>query len=111
MLLDTHTIPTDTALEVLADPLRRSLVTQLVDGHENVTTLAELVDRITPGNPPPESPGVTRHDALRLELVHTHLPTLEDAGVVEYDARTGTIRYHPDERVEKLLEFVTAELE
>lgn len=37
------------------------------------------------------------HHKLAVALLHSHLPKLANAGVIEYDARSGTIRYwvHP----------------
>nr|WP_121743792.1 hypothetical protein [Natronorubrum halophilum] len=68
-----------------------------------------LVKYMAPENPPPESHGGT--ERLLVDLQHNQLPKLEAAGLIEYDARTETVRYHPDDRVEKLHSFVTAELE
>lgn len=57
-------------------------------------------------------PGGTRDtESLRVELHHHHLPKLENAGLIEYDDRTETVRYYPNERIEKLHQFVTTELE
>ncbi|UTF52000.1 hypothetical protein NGM29_09270 [Natronosalvus rutilus] len=50
-------------------------------------------------------------ERLLLDLYHNHLPKLEEAGLVEYDDRTETVRYHPNDHVEKLHQFVTTELE
>ena len=44
------------------------------------------------------------HDQLRLELMHVHLPLLEDLGLVEYDADTGVVRVDDvDAAVEDLI--------
>lgn len=39
----------------------------------------------------------TYRHKLAVDLLHTHLPKLADAGVIDYDTRSGTIRYwvHP----------------
>jgi len=41
-------------------------------------------------------------DAVELGLCHRHLPMLADAGLVEHDARSETIRYRSDARLEAL---------
>ncbi len=45
----------------------------------------------------------TTEDDWALELAHVHLPLLEDRGLVEYDARTETIRYYECELVSNVL--------
>jgi len=39
-------------------------------------------------------------------LRHSHLPKLEDAGLVEYDSRSETVRYWSQPSLEELLEHV-----
>ncbi|WP_256545954.1 DUF7344 domain-containing protein [Halobellus inordinatus] len=47
---------------------------------------------------------VEDHDRVALELVHSHLPLLEDLGLVEYDADTGVVRAEDvDAAVEDLI--------
>ncbi|WP_459891457.1 DUF7344 domain-containing protein [Halostagnicola bangensis] len=46
-----------------------------------------------------------------MDVQHSHLPKLKEANLIEYDPRTKTIRYTPNERVEKVLQFVTEDLE
>ena len=108
----THAVPIDIALELLADPQRRTLLDELIDRKADAIRLDELVEHVAPENPPPTASGTSiGADQLLLETHHTHLPKLEDAGLVEYDAQTGTVRYRPDEHVEKLHRFVSAELD
>ena len=110
MAQQTQTVSIDTALRVVADPCRRSILSELIDGEETVVTTDTLVDRINPENPPPKATA-THADSLLIDVHHTHLPKLADANVIEYDPRTETIRYTPNERVERVLRFVTEELE
>ncbi|MFC4438685.1 hypothetical protein ACFO3C_13525 [Halostagnicola sp. GCM10023398] len=74
-------------------------------------TRDELVEYVSLENPPPEQPGAICTERLLLRLDHTHLPKLEETGFIEWDKRTKTVRYRPNERVEKLHQFVTAEFE
>ncbi len=48
----------------------------------------------------------TTDDDWALELAHVHLPLLEDHGLVEYDARTETIRYYECELVSSVLGLI-----
>ena len=110
MAQDTQTLSIERTLRIVADPCRRSILTQLIDGEETVVATDTLVDRLKPENPPPET-GLTHADPLLIDIHHTHLPKLEDANLIEYDPRTKTIRYTPNERVKRVLRFVTEELE
>lgn len=97
-------------LRLVADPCRRSILTQLTHNEETVVTTDTFVDRINPENPPLKTTG-THTDSLLIDVQHIHLPELEDVNLIEYDPRTKMIRYTPDERVERVLRFVTEELE
>ncbi|WP_226042438.1 hypothetical protein [Natrinema sp. DC36] len=110
MSQETQTVSTETALRVVADPCRRSILSQLIDGEETVITTDTLVDRINLENPPPETT-TTHADPLLIDVHHTHLLKLEEANLIEYDPRTKTIRYTSNERVGRVLQFVTEELE
>jgi hypothetical protein len=52
--------------------------------------------------------GSRPHEELVEELVEEHLPQLSAAGVVDFDDRSGTVRYHGQPTVEKWLEHVAA---
>lgn len=49
-------------------------------------------------------------DQLAVKLVHSHLPKLAEYGVIEYDPRSGTVRYRPDEQVETVLDALPGEV-
>lgn len=51
------------------------------------------------------------NDRLRFLLRHFHLPKLDEAGVIDYEARDGTVRYYSTPRLEKLVAFINFELE
>lgn len=95
----------DAVLEILANERRRYLLEYLweqpgdVESFEAVTehTVTEL--RRKRGCQP------DRTD-IRIGLQQHHLPKLADAGVIEYDVRSQTIRYRGDERLEALYERI-----
>lgn len=107
----TQSISTEKALEIVAKSECRSILTRLRDSEDNVLAVGDLVNHITSENPPPEPTGPERTERIVLRLEHNHLPRLANTGLIEYDDRTDTVRYHPNERVEKLHQFVTAELD
>ena len=45
-----------------------------------------------------------RHARVQIALTHTHLPKLEDAGLLEYDQRSEMVRYWSQPSVEEWLE-------
>lgn len=45
-------------------------------------------------------------DEIQIGLHHRHIPLLEDSGVVQYDFRSKTIRYHQNNRLEELFERI-----
>lgn len=105
----TADVEIDDMLRLFANEERRRLVETLVDHPEQVVHLQDLADSISSGPSPSGSP--PRGNRSTVALKHDHLPRLDDIGIVEYDWRTDTVRYHPDDRVERLLEFVRSELE
>lgn len=54
-----------------------------------------------------EVDAVTNTNHARLALVHTHILKLTDAGVIEYDQRSETIRYQNDPLLEAILAVAT----
>ncbi|WP_425494460.1 DUF7344 domain-containing protein [Natronosalvus halobius] len=107
----TYNMSTETALHLVANQRRRLVLTQLIESEQNAVAVDLLAEHLSPENPPPDSVETKSSERLLLDLYHNHLPKLEEAGLVEYDDRTETVRYHPNDRVEKLHQFVTTELE
>jgi len=81
---------TDTAYEALADPLRRETLCLLDRKDDQTITRETLVDSLATLYDP------TR-EQIELGLNHTHLPKLAAAGFIEYDDRSGVIRYRESE--------------
>lgn len=52
-----------------------------------------------------DRPSKSARDAVEIDLIHNHLPKLSDRGLVEYDRRSGVVRWStPPEELETLLE-------
>ena len=83
----------DECLEVLSDWRRRQVILEL--RRERHATLEELA-------------GAIDGDEGRLpaQLRHNHLPKLADHDIVEYDPRSGAVRYDPDARMEAITDAV-----
>lgn len=111
MTPNTQTPSTETLLELVADPRRRMILRHLSENGDGAVALDELTGTIATGGGQEmvrHAPGDTR---ASVELHHTHLPKLAGAGLIEYDQRSETIRYRSHDRLEALLEFVSARLE
>jgi hypothetical protein len=86
----------DELLKLLAERRCRYALYCLEDADDAVFTLDEFAERIMAlerdwGDP--EAPCSTAdHRTVTIELHHDHLPRLSAAGVIDYDARSRTIR-------------------
>ena len=89
-----------TVLRLLSDPLCRFILLQLSAEPANTLHFDDLVDRYV------ERFGEVDRETLEVQYHHAHLPALETAGVVDFDAESGAIRYDPDPLVDELLEVV-----
>jgi hypothetical protein len=47
---------------------------------------------------------------IAIRLFHVHLPKLMAHGIVEYDSNDGTVRYRPGDRIEEVLDALSAPL-
>jgi len=100
----------DAVLEILSNYQRRAILHHLIDAPGHLHSLDELIAHLSRvetqrnGEPPGE-------DYLLSVLVHIHGPKLQQAGLIDYDVRSGEVRYHPHERVERLLEQIESTAE
>ncbi|MFH5802122.1 hypothetical protein [Haladaptatus sp. CMAA 1911] len=95
-------------LKALKDPLRRETLRELADREEDTISVDALCR--TFGTESQAFEGTEYEgwevESLRTELIHTHLPYLEDRKVIEYDARSEMIRYRSHSTIETVLESV-----
>jgi len=90
------TPPIGTVFGLLADDDRRDVCRFLVDDAANVVTTDVIARRLT------ETERERRR--LAIDLHHRHLPKLDEAGLIEYDPRSNTVRYWGQPTLEKWLE-------
>jgi hypothetical protein len=100
----------DACLRLVADRHRRRIIHHLRHEATGTTTFEDLVDRMHRRAPDAKDGPPQDREALAIQLHHSHLPQLADHGVVEFDHRTGVVRYHPDERVETVLDSLPEEV-
>lgn len=90
----------DTMFELLADQRRRLALHHLVE--EETGELDEIADAVCSSieSDPPE---------VAMTLHHTHLPKLDEAGIIEYDPRSAMARYYDHDLLEGILDWVARE--
>ncbi|KDE59297.1 hypothetical protein EL22_23355 [Halostagnicola sp. A56] len=92
--LDRNADETDALFEALADPRRQRIVETLADRSHAVTVESiamDLTREPNHGNTRSVAPGDWRH--VMGAIVHTDLPLLEDASLIEYDPDESSVRY------------------
>lgn len=99
----------DACLRLVADRHRRRLLQQLRHDSTGKTTIDDLVDQLLGTGAAPGTEQIRDREQLVVQLYHTHLPKLEDHGVVEYDLEGGTVRYQPNDRIEAVLDRLPEE--
>ncbi|MFO8115260.1 MAG: ArsR family transcriptional regulator [Halorubrum sp.] len=94
----------DTCFEIVSDGARRAIIRQLRRETVEETTVADLIDQLLQkdGAWPTDAP--PNRDRIAILLYHNHLPRLDDHGVVEFDPERRTVAYHPNERIEAVLD-------
>jgi DNA-binding transcriptional ArsR family regulator len=103
---------TDTALDavfdLLSDRRRRRALYYLAatDG----CSLSDLVDAVADAEAADAiGPSTDDQSAVRLSLVHVHLPRLAEAGVASVDRENERVDYHPDRRLSACLDWAQFE--
>ncbi|RQG93463.1 DUF7344 domain-containing protein [Natrarchaeobius chitinivorans] len=93
-----------TIFQVLAEKRRRHMLYEL--RQNDVTYLDSLVDTIATERAIPGEERDEKIDRLKVRMIHSDIPLLVDSGLVEYDSRSGAIRYSGAERsVERILDI------
>ncbi|MFC6718879.1 hypothetical protein ACFQGT_14650 [Natrialbaceae archaeon GCM10025810] len=93
----------DVVFDLLANRRRRYALYYLYDRPDGVSSLDDLVDGVLTYEVI-EGDVEDHRTTVRTSLQHVHLPKLEDAGIVEYDPRSETVRYWTQPSLEEWLE-------
>lgn len=92
---------TDGEVELLTETRRRHVIRYLMRDPSDRASIDELVESVVEAAAAGHEPN---REEVRIGLHHKDLPKLADRGLVEYDSRSGAVRYCPNDRVETLLE-------
>ncbi len=93
----------DLVFGLLSNRHRRYVLYYLQSQTDDVATIDELAHHVLTLDEDLE-PSVDNRRQVVMSLQHTHLPKLEDIGVVEHDARSETVRYWTQPSLEELLD-------
>ncbi|AEH38324.1 DUF7344 domain-containing protein [Halopiger xanaduensis] len=95
----------DAHLDVLANERRRYLLEFLWDQPGRVGSF-EAATKHTIAQLGRKYGSQPNHDDIQVDLQQHHLPKLADAGIIEYDVRSQTIRYRSNDRLEEIYERI-----
>lgn len=87
----------DRLFDLLSEHRRRVVLRHVAE--QPIVTVEELAAIVS------EERG-TAAERAAISLRHSDLPALSDAGVIEYDPRSATVRYDGDEFIETVLALV-----
>ena len=83
---------TDEVFRALGDPLRREILCLMDAKEESTVDTDQMCDLLT-------TMYDTSEQRVTTALEHNHLPRLRDVGLIDYDERSGVIRYDEKELV------------
>lgn len=89
-------------LEILKHPLRRDILGCLVEAEALTMTVDDLVDLLEES----ASGSTDEREELAMQLFHVQLPKLAKEGAIEFDPRSGLVKYQPDDDLETWLNRV-----
>jgi len=94
--------PSDAIYHLCADSRRRAVIRTLVRSEGSAMEFSSLVSAVA------EVEGADR-ESISIDLHHNQLPRLADAGIIEHDPRTDTVRYGGDADIEAVMERLSPE--
>ncbi|GAB3676952.1 DUF7344 domain-containing protein [Halopiger thermotolerans] len=105
---DDEDVPIDRGFAALGDPYRRALCRYALRTNADIVTIEELVDYLADeATVATETGEDCDRQTLETDLHHRHLPALAEAGMVEYERRSGAV-YLDRDTTAALLERVRA---
>lgn len=97
----------DQALNLISVPRRRTLLYDLKDRADEEIPLDDVVDQVVARErsiPIRESPA--SRDSVVVSLTHTHLPKLEELGILTYDSDERLVHYHGNPALESFVRYI-----
>lgn len=92
-------------LQLLAPERRRAVMRALIEDPDTTHQVEDIVTAIQePSDDLADEVGNQKY--LRSSLHHTHLPKLDEGGVVEYDPDDGSVQYRGDPLIEQWVDQI-----
>ena len=100
-------ISPDTILSVVANEHRRAILNAVTNASEKTLAYDVLVDRVADRvRDEDERASDEQRQRVRIALRHTHLPKLEEARIIDYEAETGHVQFVGGELERDILTLV-----
>ncbi len=93
----------DTVFDLLSARRRRYVIYYLVDMDDDTVDCDSLVEHVASLEADTD-PSAERIDRIAADLYQIHLPKLDDAGVVDFDSRSDTVRFWGQPSIEEYAE-------
>jgi DNA-binding transcriptional ArsR family regulator len=91
----------DDVFELLASRCRRYILYYLYNYSNDVASVDDIAAFVHTNGPAGIGP---TYDDVESAVLHVHVPKLADAGIVDYDGRSRTVRYRKQPSLEEWLE-------
>lgn len=111
MTQDSLHDPIEEMLKAVMDRRRRQVLRVLIENDGAVIDVDELVAHLSERTDAETRANSRDAERIGITLHHANLPLLENAGMIDYNERSQSIRYRPDDRLERLLCVIEEVLE
>lgn len=99
---------TDAVIDALSHRHRRTVLRTVAGNGQGATSVATLTDAVADVAASDRRSDGEHRQRIRIALHHRHLPKMDDAGLVRYDAEAGRVQPTLDESEQGLLESIDA---
>ena len=106
--VDERSMSPDVILSAVANECRRAILSVLDTVPDNTLEYETLVNRVADRLWDEETEGVSdeHQQRVRIALHHTHLPKLDEARIIDYEADTGRVQFVGGALEQELLKLV-----
>ena len=106
--VDERSMSPDVILSAVANERRRAILSVLDTVPDNTLEYETLVNRVADRLRDEETEGVSdeHQQRVRIALHHTHLPKLDEARIIDYEADTGRVQFVGGALEQELLKLV-----
>lgn len=97
-------ISTDTAIRLLTEQRRRTILRHLMNQPDGTARVDDLVDSVMAAETTQTVGQDEDRERIKLSIQGIHLPYLTEAGLITHVDGTERVRYRPDATIETLLQ-------